>query len=96
MNLTTNKPISLKTGEVVPVGTPILRFVKESPSRCIISINGKEGQVRVTSARKAPSMATLERYDMDGICKSVGGKTVEPDGWDDNNTPSWLLAMGMI
>ena len=45
---------------------------------------------------KPPGMRTLERYSMDSVCKSIYGKRVEPDGWDADGSPSWLLALGII
>jgi hypothetical protein len=45
---------------------------------------------------KVPSMRTLEGYVYDSICKSVTGKTCEPDGYGSDGSPSWLLALGMI
>lgn len=43
-----------------------------------------------------PSMASLERWMCDGICESVTGDDVEPDGCGSDGAPSWLLALGMI
>ncbi len=49
-----------------------------------------------TNFFKAPSMASLEKWSDDGIAKTVTGKRTEPDGYGDDNSPSWLLALGMI
>ena len=46
--------------------------------------------------KQAPAISTLMRWESEGICKSLSGKTVEPDGWDSDGTPSWLLALGLI
>ena len=43
-----------------------------------------------------PSVKTLEKWSDSGKCKSVFGKTVEPDGVDPEGAPSWLLALGLI
>lgn len=43
-----------------------------------------------------PSMKMLEKWTFDSVCKSVGGKDVEPDGYDANGYPSWLLVSGII
>ena len=46
--------------------------------------------------RKLPALRTLERWSYDGVCKSVTGATVEPDGHGPDGAPSWLLALGLI
>lgn len=50
----------------------------------------------VSGISKAPSIKTLEKWSDDGVAKSVLGAKVEPDGWDDDESPSWMLAMGLI
>lgn len=45
---------------------------------------------------KPPTARTLINWEMEGICKSLAGNTVEPDGWSFDGTPSWLLAFGVI
>lgn len=45
---------------------------------------------------KAPSVRTLEKWSDDGVAKSVTGKRCEPDGYGDDGSPSWLLALGYI
>ena len=46
--------------------------------------------------RKQPSMATLERWAMDGIAKATDGCTVEPDGSCEHGCESWLIVLGYI
>ena len=41
-------------------------------------------------------MKTLEKYSLDSVAKSVTGKRCEPDGYAEDGSPSWLLALGMI
>jgi len=41
-------------------------------------------------------MDEIEDAVCDSVCLSIGGETVEPDGWDSNGAPSWLLALGLI
>ncbi len=92
----TTKAIKLKTGETLPKGLPV-SFIKESPYACLVHADRDEPfRVRVTSAFKAPSMNELEEAVNDGVCESVAGERVEPDGWDQYGSPSWLLALGMI
>lgn len=58
-----------------------------------------EYQTRYPSAikvRKAPAIATIERWSYDGIAKAVDGCKVEPDGTCPHERPSWLIVLGMI
>lgn len=67
--------------------------------RCIIPHNTrpeKPYSVRIQSAFKAPSIKVMEKWSDDGIAKSIGGKRVEPDGYDENGLPSWMLILGLI
>ena len=45
---------------------------------------------------KPPSIATMERWMMDGVAKATDGCPVEPDGHCPHGKPSWLLKMGVI
>lgn len=45
---------------------------------------------------RIPSFKTLERYSFDCVAESTAGNTVEPDGWDSEGNPSWLLVLGMV
>lgn len=45
---------------------------------------------------KPPPMSTMMKWEADGICKSLAGNSVEPDGWSFDGTPSWFLALGII
>ena len=92
----TQKEIKLKDGSTLPKGLPVT-FKTEMPSRCFIQGERPDPyQVRITSAFKAPSLTTLQKWDNEGFCKSIGGKRVEPDGRDCDGAPSWLLALEMI
>ena len=51
---------------------------------------------KVSGVTNAPSIATMEKWSSNGIAKSLLGAKVEPDGWDSDGSPSWMLAMGMI
>ena len=94
--MNTEKAIKLKDGSTLPKGLPVT-FIQDSPSRCLVQGDRAEPYwVRVTSAFKAPSMDELEEYVNDGICLSVAGYSTEPDGWCEQSSPSWLLALGMI
>lgn len=43
-----------------------------------------------------PDPDELMQMSFEGVCISVAGEEVEPDGYDSNGFPSWLLALGMI
>jgi hypothetical protein len=91
----TRKSIKLKTGAVLPAGLPVL-FCRDNPRLCMVEGLDRPYRVRVTSAFKCPSFRKLEEAMMDGDCRSIAGHVVEPDGWDYEGTPSWLLALGVI
>ena len=46
--------------------------------------------------KKTPSFKSLEKQSYDGVAKSVLGNRVEPDGFDQYGSPSWLLVAGVI
>ena len=50
----------------------------------------------VTGFAKPPATITLHRWSLDGVCKTVTGYKVEPDGIGPDGSPSWLLALGLI
>jgi len=43
-----------------------------------------------------PSIMTRQKWVSDGYAKTPTGKKVEPDGFADDGSPSWLLALGYI
>tara|TARA_B100001250_G_scaffold218220_1_gene187242 strand:+ start:7384 stop:7983 length:600 start_codon:yes stop_codon:yes gene_type:complete len=57
-----------------------------------------DGEVYVTWKGEkflAPSMDELARMMLDGVCESLDGYRVEPDGYSPAGYPSWLIAMGL-
>lgn len=48
------------------------------------------------NVKSIPTLATLERWIDDGICKTPSGHRVEPDGHGPDGSPSWLLVLGYI
>jgi len=96
MKATTEKEIKLKSGEILPKGLPV-SWDNENHSICFVRGNRLEPyRVRISSAFVAPSIEELEEQCNDGVCDSVLGERVEPDGTDEYGSPSWLLALGMI
>ena len=92
-----------KDSYCMSAGTKVwLTFPKEYHGAIVRITDGKESiSTRTPNMKKyfgtrLPSLKTLEKYVYDGICKSVLGNNVEPDGWDSQGSPSWLLAMGLI
>lgn len=102
MKATTKKEIKTKSGEVLPKGSPVtFRGLDEgnsfNSSLCLVQgLRAEPYKVRITSAFKSPSMNKLEEWANDGVCESILGERVEPDGCDEYGSPSWLLALGLI
>lgn len=48
------------------------------------------------NVRSIPSAATLDKWSNDGVCRTVTGDMVEPDGEGPDGAPSWLVALGLI
>ena len=51
---------------------------------------------QIASGFTKPSLQTLEKWNDEGYAKTPTGKKVEPDGYADDGSPSWLLALGYI
>lgn len=97
--------IRLKDGTVFPIGTDFsVSFVGGGSVIAVLvaTISGKQFKTncvrlpRYFDGFRVPSTAALEKAIDEGICRSVMGERVEPDGWDQHGSPSWLLALGMI
>ena len=107
MNLTNNKEIKFKSGLVIPVGTNLtVTFIA---GQTVAELTGgSAGAVPVSlklrcsslpryfSRFKEPSLKTMEKWSFDGVAKSMLGKRVEPDGYDEEGSPSWMLVAGII
>lgn len=94
-----SKTATIAKGEKVTVAFDVQSGSGMSSSR--FSVKTDDGRRIVSGDFKAvgfkvPGLPTLERYSDDGIAKSVFGARVEPDGWDANGSPSWLLAIGIM
>jgi len=53
-----------------------------------VTWNGEEYEV--------PSFEEIEMWVYDSVCESVTGHTVEPDGYGPDDSPSWLIILGLI
>ena len=58
--------------------------------------SARKGFNTFTGFCKVPSMKTLEKWVYDGIARTVTGDRCEPDGYGEENAPSWLLVLGYI
>lgn len=95
-----------KSGVVIPVGEKIsLTFQRDGEHglfTMIIKYNDQEFKVRnyrifnYLKGVRIPSEKTLWKWSEDGVCKSVFGHKIEPDGVDHQGSPSWLLLIGLI
>ena len=101
------KEIKLRDGTVIPVGSKgDLEFKAPAEWSASVGFDALGGR-RVNLNSKnlfgyfgrpftpAPSLSALEKMG-DGLAKSVTGKTVEPDGYGPDGSPSWLLVLGYI
>jgi hypothetical protein len=104
-SLVSRSPITTKRGVKFPEGT---EFKLSGWNGTVATLRGtsSDGTIQELKMRakrfvlfkgiKSPSSAVLNRWGCDGICKSVLGNTVEPDGVDGFGAPSWYLALGLI
>jgi len=106
------KEMKFKDGTSLPAGTEVsVAFTKDNPGVALITVAGgvlslysdRTYRVRSSSLHKylsgftkPPSVATMAKWGDDGVAKSVGGERVEPDGWDSDGTPSWMLALSVV
>jgi len=102
MNKTLLRDAKLKDGRTFAKGTVFsVAFAKSDKGTTYLNVSNLDGShafktTRFGSFFKAPSLATMERWSMDGVAKSVSGHRVEPDGYGPDGSPSWLLAIGVI
>jgi hypothetical protein len=88
----------------IPKGTSVNITIEQStPYLMTVEANGVSIHTRSSNWNryfkvngKVPSDKTIEHWVCDSVCKSLNGKSVEPDGWDTDGTPSWLLALGLM
>ena len=55
----------------------------------------KQGE-RHCATTKRPSIATMERWNYDGIARATDGCRIEPDGVCEHGHSSWMLVLGVI
>lgn len=105
MNTTTYKELKFNSGDIIPAGVEVnirpLRHKTENkshPTKCILNYNGKDYGCRYTSVIQQPSDDVIEGMVFDRTnCQSVAGyDNIEPDGFDPDGFPSWLMALGIV
>lgn len=97
--------IYLKDGSLMEKGTEAIVFFTEDDhiARIEIPSINKAFKTRIRNLQhtflgfpKMPSIKTLKRWESKGYCKTITGKKVELDGRGHDNSPSWLLVIGVI
>ena len=43
-----------------------------------------------------PPLDEIEGWVFDSVCETLDGDMVEPDGWNFEGCPSWLLVLGLV
>jgi hypothetical protein len=100
----TAREIKLKDGGVIPKGVFCDLSFGDKPTTIFCKLENNERIYKLRASRagdyfvgiEMPDIETLEEWSNDGICESVFGERVEPDGWDADGSPSWLLVLGYI
>lgn len=90
------KEVKLKCGHSIPVTS--LHPIKTERGTWILE--GHESAcnrtVRVSLSNKAPTIATMEKWNSEGIARTLDGCRTEPDGDCQHGFPSWFKALGMM
>jgi len=106
------RDIKLKDGRTFPKGSPVeIKFFGNKDNGhtiCEVTVLGSTDMSNMSyktsianlpnnvSGFAKPSIATMEKWMSDGVAKTPTGKRTEPDGYADDGSPSWLLALGYI
>lgn len=94
---------------LIPMGTKLdIAFSEKNYVKAVFNHNGNwhalmvqnlHSTVKATNGVKfqtMPSINRLEKMSNDGVCTTVTGKRVEPDGVAEDGSASWLLVAGVI
>jgi hypothetical protein len=96
------------SGHIIPKGTPCSILFGTLNDEWYLRASGltdKNGTPthfsiitkKVTQFFEPPSLEELQSEDFNnGTCPTVLGHTVEPDGIDQDGSPSWFRALGLI
>jgi hypothetical protein len=101
MKVKLRREVKLKSGRVIAKDTPCEVSIETPRQYCyIIKATLPDGSVftsrNFSTFFKIPGIRTMHRWSDSGISRSVFGKKVEPDGFDSEGAPSWLLILGII
>lgn len=80
--------------EVKPFGVHGIKVFHQDHAKAIC-VKYERASVYLQGFPKPPSQKQIERWYEQGICQSVDGKRVEPDGYSPNEWPSWMIVMGV-
>lgn len=90
----------------IPTGTELkVHFSQTHPNSLYFEYGGKVRRIGVGRAyrtfagsrfKKPPTERALWKYSDSGISRTVTGYKTEPDGFGEDGSPSWLLALGYI
>ena len=83
----------------IPLGSTVNLRYSSNRKLAVVKVTDHELRETVPAPKKAtkpPSIATMQRWMMDGVAKATDGCRVEPDGRCEHGKPSWLLKMGLI
>jgi len=105
------RDVKLKDGRTFPKDSPVdVKFFGNKDNGhvvCEITVQGDDDSNRTyktaisnlpttVSGFAKPSMATMNKWINDGVARTPTGKSTEPDGYANDGSPSWLLALGLI
>ena len=106
------RDIKLKDGRTFPKGSNVdVKFFGDKDNGhkvCEITVLGSTDMSNMVyktaiynlpksvSGFTLPSMTTMRKWLDDGVAKTPTGKKTEPDGYAEDGSPSWLLALGYI
>jgi hypothetical protein len=106
---TLKRDVKLKDGRTFDKGSPVdVKFFGDKDNGhvlCEVIILGSTDMSfkalisnlhTTVSGFTRPSVPTMEKWAADGTAKTPTGKTTEPDGYAEDGSPSWLLALGYI
>lgn len=98
MKKTLFKDIKLRSGVILQKGLKVdVEPITGHNDICRITTNNESYRLFYTSVFKAPSIRTMNNWVMDiGNVTTPAGKITDPDGYDSEGYPSWLLVLGLI
>ena len=101
-----SKDIKLKSGGVLAKGTAVTITWPDDRRPSLARVVSSDLDFRISSKNlvgyfgrpfvKVPTISALMKMSNDGIVKSLTGERVEPDGYGNDGSPSWLLVLGYI